>query len=295
MNKYLTEFIQFLKNVRNYSDNTLKAYQNDISDFLSFLKKSLKVKELPPEIVENIKPKKVILWVSDKKISNRTRARKISAVKSFFRFLKNNNIISQNPLTTMELPKFGKKLPKYLTQEQAQQMFEHTSKKNYKDLRDNLIIELLYSLGLRRSEVINLKFPDIRIVSNKEGYIKIKGKGNKIRILPLTEKLIELFNDYISFCEERNIPIYDNLLLTDKFKPLYPKYVYNLVKALNPSISPHSLRHSFATHLLQNGADVMDIKELLGHSSLQATQVYLHLNKERLKKIYKKSHPRNSK
>ncbi len=291
----IEQFLNFLLKVKKYSPNTLLAYRKDLKSFFIFLKKYYKTETLSFSLLENLSKKSILYWLLEMKVSDRTRARKLSSVKSFYKYLKNNKFITKNPVAGIGTPKYGKKLPEYLSEKQLSEMLDTPQQeKNYSSLRNHLLLELLYGCGLRRSEVINLAWENIEIQNPQTGFITLTGKGNKMRKIPLTPHLIRLLSEYANFCKQNNIPVFNtHLFLTDKYRPLYPKFIYNLVKKHAPGISPHSLRHSYATHLINAGADIQEVKELLGHSSLAATQTYLHITKKRLKEIYKKAHPRN--
>ncbi len=295
MNTFLHQFLDFLAKVKKYSPNTLKAYEKDLQSFFDFLKIHYKTKELTTSLLENLSKKIILYWLLKLRVSDRTRARKLSSLKAFFKYLKENKHISKNPVASLGTPKYRKKLPEYLSEKQLSEAFLslENQAENYSFLRNELLLELLYGCGLRRAELINLAYRNIEIRNSETGFITITGKGNKMRKIPLTPLLIRKIRDYAAFCKEKNIPVFEeHFFLTDKYKPLYPKFVYNLVKKYAAGVSPHSLRHSYATHLLNAGADIQEVKELLGHSSLASTQTYLHVSKKRLKEIYKKAHPR---
>jgi len=239
-------------------------------------------------------------------VTPRSINRKLSTLRSFFKYGIRKEMLPANPMLKIIPPKTPKKLPDTIPNSKLEPLLDSEAKNNklsFSSIRDFLIIELLYGTGMRRQELIDLKTDSI---DRSYQQIKIIGKGNKQRIVPLTQQLIANIDLYIEFAtdhfaQEELIREEDYLLLTDKGKKLYPKLVYNIVKRYLGTVttakkkSPHVLRHSFATHLMDNGADLNAVKELLGHSSLSATQIYTHNSIEKLKEVYKKSHPKANK
>ena len=230
-------------------------------------------------------------------MSTRTVHRKITTLRRFYRFCKQNGICSENPVDTLVMPRLKKRLPVFVDEESMQKLFDEVEfRDGFSGIRDRLIFELFYGTGMRLGELVGLRDPDIDF---EGGYIKVKGKGEKERIIPFSDRLGELLSDYI---DERNrsYPGYDMeyLLITDSGNKLYPKFVYRVVNFYLSYVttvskkSPHILRHSFATHLLNRGADLNAIKELLGHANLSATQVYTHTSFDKLKRVFQKAHPR---
>lgn len=289
---YKDLFKQYLISEKRFSPHTVEAYINDIKQYLDFCKEnSANSLTTNHKIIRN--------WiVSMLKLEYSTRSvnRKISSVKTYYRFLKRSELIKTNPSQKINLVKNDKKLPHFVESENMDFLLDEVEfPDNYEGLRDNLIINLLYYTGMRRSELINLKISDIDISGKK---IKVLGKRNKERLIPLTDELILIFNIYIESRNKLFGSIEDYVFLTKKGKKLYPKSVYytvnkylNLVTKIDKR-SPHVLRHSFATHLLNNGADINAVKELLGHANLSATQIYTHNTFEKLKRVYKQAHPR---
>jgi len=232
----------------------------------------------------------------DRDYDPRSVARKLSSCKRFFKYLLKNEYVTGNPVSLIIAPKVKKRLPKALRSDELSRVQETLlNEQSFAEIRDDLIVNMLYATGMRRSEIIDLRVQDIAI---EEGYIRTLGKGQKERRIPIGTELSEHILSYISLREERR-PDSDHFFVTDKNKKLYPKFVYNVVKrslALKTSskhITPHALRHSFATHLLDEGADINAVKELLGHANLAATEVYTHNTVEKLKRAYKGAHPRS--
>jgi integrase/recombinase XerC len=223
----------------------------------------------------------------------RTIHRKSSSLKSFFKFLMTQGVLNKSPMDLVTLPKLDKKLPKFVEEKSLEFLLnEFEYSKDFTGNRDKLILDLFYQTGIRQAELINLKILDVNF---NEYQIKVLGKRNKERIIPISPKLLETIKAYKAY---RKTGVVDNLLLTKSGKKLYPKLVYNIVHKYLTKVttlsqrSPHVLRHSFATHMLNNGAELNSIKELLGHVNLSATQVYTHNSIEKIKSIYKQAHPR---
>ena len=289
---FFEKFKNYLENERNYSFHTVSAYLNDVISFYNFFNFD---NNHPSLITIN----HVRLWIVElnrKKILATTINRKISSLKTYFNFCEREEFISFNPVVKIKSLKDEKKLPVIVSQLSLQKLFESNNvfKNNFVGLRDRFIIDFLYQTGVRLSELINLKISDLNIV-NKQ--VIISGKRNKQRLLPLTDSIIVLFEEYKVFRQELH-PNSSFLFITEKGKKTYPKMIYRIVNhylSLVSSVSktsPHVLRHAFATHLLNNGADLNAIKELLGHSSLLSTQVYTHVSSDKIKNVYKNSHPR---
>lgn len=290
----LEQFINYLQLQRRYSSHTIIAYKNDILQLFEFTEKTYNTQSLT-----KITPQVIRSWLAnlkDNKTSNQTITRKISSLKTFFKFLKKKRILAISPLIKIIPPKKNKKLPVFLKLEETSQLFDSTLFPNdYLGQRDLMILELFYATGMRLSELTTLTFNSIDI-NNQQ--IKVIGKRNKERIIPLSNLMCKKIITYI---EIRNNFFPDNnkeLFLSQKGKKIYPKLVYRLVNSYlskvttNSKKSPHILRHTFATHMLNNGADINTIKEILGHSNLTATQIYTHNTIEKLKNIYKQAHPK---
>ncbi|GLR19435.1 tyrosine-type recombinase/integrase [Portibacter lacus] len=288
----LERYGNYLRYEKRYSDHTIIAYLKDVQSFFEFC-------EL--QEVEEVSHHTVRSWMVDmvtRKYEAKSINRKISSLKSFYRYQKKCGLIASNPVAKIISMKVAKKLPQYLEEGQIEKLIEHQSENagDYKSILDGLIVELIYTCGLRRAECIELQ------ESNCEaGQIKVIGKGSKERIIPITEKLYLKIKDFIKLKKDNEITSNGFLFQNEKGKSIYPKYIYNLVRAEISQVSsldkrsPHILRHSFATHLSNDGADLNAIKTLLGHSSLAATQIYTHNTIERLKDIYKKAHPKAEK
>ena len=291
----LTTFLQFLEYEKRFSPHTLLAYKKDLEQFTQFIEDDCGIFSIEEVQHPHIRSWIVELLAQGK--SARTVRRKLSTLKTYYRFLLQRAEIVQNPMLKVTAPKEGKRLPVFIHAEELDTLFEQIIfPGDYLSQRDRMILEILYSTGMRRSELIALKINDFDLGRNQ---IRILGKGNKERLIPFGPKLKEQLNHYLEL-REKTFPatLEESLLLTKKGQPLYPKLVYNTVKKYLSLIttveqkSPHVLRHSFATHLSENGAELNAIKELLGHSSLAATQIYTHNSIEKLRKVYQKAHPK---
>ena len=294
---HLPQFIDYLQYEKKYSLHTINAYQKDISDFAVFAEENFEETNLA-EISYSIVRSWIVKLV-DEEVSNRSINRKISSLKTFYKYLLKTKQIEVSPLAKHKSLKVSKKVQVPFSAKEVETVITNFSAEGFSDLRDQLIIELLYSTGMRRAELINLKLESIQIESSQ---IKVLGKRNKERMIPLLPSVKKTFITYLKEREQLEINSEsDYLLLTNKGKKLYDTLVYRIVNGYFSRVStktknsPHIIRHSFATHLLNEGADLNSVKELLGHSSLASTQVYTHNSIKELSKVYLKSHPRNKK
>ena len=291
----IRSFLDYLKFQKRYSQHTITSYQNDLSAFFNYLKM-----QFDESLVKNIKASFIRTWLAQLKsegISSKTINRKISSLKSFFKYQLKQGLIEVSPMSTIISPKVGKRLPQFVEKKDMDTLFDHVEfPDNWAGRTDRLLLQILYNTGIRQAELIGLKENQIDHLNNA---IKVLGKGSKERIIPVSNTLMGVITTY-SAEKKKQFSNADTafLLVNEKGKKLYPKYVYNVAKkylALVTTIdkkSPHILRHTFATHLTNNGADLNAVKELLGHSSLAATQIYTHNTIEKLKDIFKKAHPK---
>lgn len=287
---YFKEFIFFLSSEKRFSNHTITAYKNDLLQFFSFLKKDhLLINDL--ELISFKIIRNYVAFLLESDIKARSVNRKISTLRSYFKFLVRMDYLSTNPMLKIIPPKSVKKIPVFVDQDSMLALLNEVPfEKGFIGERDKLIIELFYVTGIRLSELINIKISDI----NFDGCsVKVLGKRNKERIIPLSNSIA---NEISSFILKYDLRTY--LFTNLKKQKVYNKLVYRVVKKYVSKISsidknsPHILRHTFATHMLNNGADINAIKELLGHANLSATQVYTHNTIDKLKLIYKQAHPR---
>jgi len=287
-------FTKYLRFEKRLSPHTVISYTNDLAQFYAYLKGiySLEdIKEVSHSIIRSW-----IVSLMDDKLSPRSVNRKISTLKSFYKFLVREKVLEINPMHKIQSPKNPKRLPVFVEESKMNALIEDVSfSDDFEGRRNLLIIELLYSTGMRRIELVNLKEIDINFHNCT---VKVLGKRNKERLIPLTDGIITLIKEYI---KERSKAVQANsdyLFLTEKGNHIYPGAVYRIVKTSLEKVttlakkSPHVLRHTFATHLLNNGANLNAIKELLGHANLAATQIYTHNTIEKLKSVYLKAHPK---
>ena len=291
------DFIDYLKYEKRVSPHTVTAYEHDLCQYFSFLEEKLEINQLEDVHTEDVRAW-VISLLEDESLQAKSVNRKISAVKAFYRYKLKIKELSVNPTLALHAPKIPKKLPQYVDQIDMEHLFSDIPfEESFEGLRDRTILELFYATGMRLSELLNVKVQDIHL---QENTVKVLGKRNKERVIPFGNRLEELLTMYLenlqkNFCEgtENNY-----IFVTANGKQLYPKAVYRIVRKYLDMVttidkrSPHVIRHTFATHLLNKGADLNAIKTILGHSSLAATQVYTHNSIEQLKSIYKQAHPR---
>ncbi|MBS1919559.1 MAG: tyrosine-type recombinase/integrase [Bacteroidetes bacterium] len=288
-------FIDYLRFEKRYSIHTVISYQTDLADLFSYLNSQFGTQSLK-QITQGF----IRSWLANLKESGLTSKsinRKISSLRSFFKFLLKNGIIDSSPMANIIAPKMSKRLPAFIKEEDAKQLIEsmnHASE-DWESLNGKMLITLFYATGMRLNELISLKEKQIDF---NRSQIKVLGKGNKERIIPLNKEICEIVKEYQRMKKQDFDITGDYLLVTPKGKKMYSKYAYLLVKKYLSEVktldkkSPHVLRHTFATHLMNNGADLNAVKELLGHSSLAATQIYTHNTIEKLRDIYKKAHPK---
>ncbi|WP_405395846.1 tyrosine-type recombinase/integrase [Maribacter sp. Asnod2-G09] len=295
---FLTEFVSYLALEKNYSTHTIKAYENDILEFSGFCLSNYEIGDI--DIVEYNIVRFWIVDLSERKINNRSINRKISSLKAYFKFLQKIEITDVNPLSKHRALKTAKKVEipfSEVEMENVLSQIEYTE--DFEGVRDELLIHVLYVTGMRRAEVIALKLTDVDFETMT---IKVLGKRNKERIIPMLAETREKFIEYLLDRKRLNEVIDDKFMfLTKSGNKLYETLVYRLIKKYFREVSskvktsPHILRHTFATHLLNKGADLNAVKELLGHSSLASTQVYTHNSIAELKKVHAKAHPRGNK
>ena len=286
-------FIKYLKFEKRLSDHTILSYDNDLKQFESFFKTYSTNKEIKTTDKRAIRS--WIVELSLKKLSPKSINRKIATLKSFFKFLIKREVIEINPTTNITSLKTDLKIPNFLKEKDVNFLFDNLIlEKNFNGERDMMILELLYGTGIRISELINLKTRNINLPKKE---MKIMGKRKKERIIPLHQQIISQIKKYLDKKNEIK-STHEFLLCTNKGKKLYPMLIYRIVKKHLSSLinskkyNPHLLRHTFATHILNKGGDLNSIKDLLGHESLAATQIYTHNSIEKLKETFKASHPR---
>ncbi len=292
----ILDFENFMKFERNFSDNTLDAYLRDIRKLQNYATTNLMVS---PEEITYLQLQEYLYQLSKQKFSERSQARWVSSIKAFFRYLLEEEIREDNPSALLEGPKLGLYLPDTLSFEDVERIISAIDISTDLGKRNHCMIEVLYGCGLRVSELIDLKISNINF---KENYLKVDGKGDKTRFVPLAAYTAKLLKEYISHVRSGykiNKKCEDILFLNSRGSSMSRVIVFIIIKELtekagiNKKISPHTFRHSFATHLLQNGADLRYIQEMLGHSSITTTEIYTHLKTEELRDVILNYHPRN--
>jgi integrase/recombinase XerC len=285
---YIDKFLNYIEIEKNYSIHTCNNYRQDLEDFDRFLKSN---QQMDIRDIDYFILRKFLSLLNKKKLNKRTISRKISTLKSFFKFLLREGILTNNPALSLIYPRLDKPLPKFLTEDQVKKVLELPDKNKLLGLRDKAILEFLYSTGARVSEMVSLKRDELDLIG---GVVKVSGKGKKERLLPLGEPAIESIRQYLLNRKDNQRALFlnkNNKPLKDRgVRFIISKYIKNA--ALSLDVSPHVFRHSFATHLINHGADLRSVQELLGHSSISTTQIYTHISLDSLKKIYQKTHPR---
>ena len=304
MKRYIEKFLRYLEIEKNYSELTLQNYQKDLVDFSVFLNPQVYKKteekvvkaasvdkgSIPLERIDYLFIRRFLARLKERNLKPRTIARKLSCLRSFFKFLCRDGYINNNPTLSLSTLKLDKHLPSFLTEVEMDKLLQAPNIDDQMGYRDQAILETFYSTGMRISELVNLNIDDVDLIS---GVAKAKGKGKKERLLPVGEYAINAIKVYLEKRKKQSV----SLFLNKNGRRLSVRgtrnVVYKYIKAvsLSSGISPHSLRHSFATHLLNRGADLRSVQELLGHANLSSTQIYTHLTTERLKSVYRKAHP----
>lgn len=288
MQKYIEKFIRYLEIEKNYSSHTILNYRLDLEDFKNFLGSS----EL--EKVDYLVLRKYLAVLKEKNLGNRTVGRRLSCLRSFFKFLTRDGYLKINPILMLSSPKLDKHLPSFLTEEEVTRLIESAFAKSEKDqrgLRDRAVLETFYSTGIRISELVGLNVEDIDFIS---GIAKVMGKGKKQRLVPIGDTATAAIRKYLEKRKKESEALFLNKsgrrISSRGVRDIVEKYIIR--SGTKQRVSAHTFRHSFATHLLNRGADLRTVQELLGHANLSTTQIYTHLTTEKLKSVYDKAHPR---
>ncbi len=285
MRKYIDKFLSYLEVEKNYSSHTLINYKIDLKEFSTFLGK-VSVTEVDYSVL-----RRFLAQIRGRNLKPRSIARKLSSLRSFFRYLQREKIVNSNPASLLVTPKLDKPLPHFLSEQEAVKLIDAPSEDKVSQFRDKAIFETLYSTGIRVSELVGLDIDDVDFISN---IIRVMGKGRKERLVPIGDKALEAIQHYV----DRRLQKVNTLFLNKNSTRLSTKGICNIVnryvlkQAISQHVTPHMFRHSFATHLLNAGADLRSVQELLGHVNLSTTQIYTHLTTDKLKKVYDQAHPR---
>lgn len=285
MSHPIPKFLTYLEVEKNYSDHTLVNYRIDLDEFFEFLN-GIAFKDVDYPVL-----RRYVAHIRGKNLKPRSVARKLSCIRSFFKFLQREGIVEKNPAALLITPKLDKKLPNFLSEEETVRLIEAPNTDKAAELRDKAIFETLYSTGIRVSELVGLNENSIDMIGN---VIRVMGKGKKERLVPIGEKAIEAIRNYSAVRLQKTQALFLNKsgkrLSTRGIRKIINKYIERT--GMHKKVSPHALRHSFATHLLDRGADLRSVQELLGHLNLSTTQIYTHLTTEKLKNVYDQAHPR---
>ena len=289
--KLINSYLDYIESIKRYSPQTVKAYRTDLNQFIEFC--NLRNKDTAKDLTERF-IKTYLMQLSETGLDKRSIARKLASVRGLLRYAFQNQIINSNPVAYIKNPRSNKKLPEVTTTESILKIYSLVDEVEDEPERIKIIFELLYGCALRVSELCNLNFIDLDIKSRT---LRVKGKGSKMRIVPVGQKSIEIIEEYLNITnhQSNNEP----LIKTKGGNRIYPRFVYRIINKYLSKVtdikkkSPHVLRHSAATHMLDRGADLRAVKELLGHENLSTTQIYTHVSVERLKSTYKKSHPKS--
>lgn len=293
----IDSFFIYLQSEKNMSTKTIQAYNSDWMNFLEFLEQvqELNLKNFEVISINHALIRKYLAYLHEKELSKSTIARKLAALKSFFRYLIKKGFIQENPLSQVATPKIPKRLPKYLVEQDLKKVLDLTAK-NEAGIRNQAILELLYGSGLRVSELVGL---DVSNIDLSYGFVRVWGKGGRERIVPVGNIAIKAIRSYLNQVRPKwNKENIAALFLNQKGGRLSDRSIRTIVKeycqeaGIKNPVSPHGLRHSFATHLLDNGADLRVVQELLGHKKISSTQIYTHISKSQLRKVYHLTHPR---
>lgn len=289
--KLINSYLEYIESIKRYSPQTVKAYRTDLNQFIEFC--NLRNKVTAIDLTERF-IKKYLMQLSETGLEKRSISRKLASVRGLLKYAFQNQIINSNPVAYIKNPRSNKKLPEVTTTESILRIYDLADEAEDEPERVKIIFELLYGCALRVSELCDLNFGDLDIKSQT---LRVKGKGSKIRIVPVGQKSIEIIEVYLNITNHQNN--YEPLIKTKGGNRIYPRFVYRIINKYLSKVtdikkkSPHVLRHSAATHMLDRGADLRAVKELLGHENLSTTQIYTHVSVERLKSTYKKSHPKS--
>ncbi len=291
INGLIEKYLEEVSSIRRYSANTIKSYKTDLGEFAIFCNDQDRtdVSKITERFIKSF-----LMILSEKDLDKKTIARKLAAIRSTFKYAFQNDLITENPLSFISNPKSNRKLPEVVSTNLILEIYKLADERDENPELVKVVFELLYGCALRVSELCDLKYSSIDLDKTQ---VRVLGKGNKVRIIPIGEKSLLILNDYLEKYPVKSFN--DYLIRTKKNDKLYPRLVHRMIHKYLSKVSdikkksPHILRHSAATHMLDNGADLRAVKEILGHENLSTTQIYTHVSIERLKSTYKKSHPKS--
>jgi len=294
VNEFLDRYIHYLVVEKGLSDNTLAAYTRDLALFADFLE-SIRISDLGG--VDTAAVLRYVISLQKQGLSARTRARRLVSVRGFFRFLVQENVLSEDPVRLVDLPKTGLSLPGVLSVEEMERLLDAPDPLDRLGVRDRAMLELAYAAGLRISELVSVRTQDVSLVA---GFVRVMGKGGKERIVPIGEMAVERVTDYLDHSRPLILKnkVHPALFVAQGGRPMVRQNFFKRLKeyaaaaGIRKTVSPHTLRHSFASHLLEGGADLRVVQEMLGHADIATTQIYTHVAREKLKEIHTRFHPR---
>ena len=294
MKELINTFIDYLTVERGLSDNTVSSYRGDLSAYINFISKR-NITVLSKTTKNNVTG--FMLYQKDRGVSAGSIARRLAAIKSFYRFLVRERLLQEDPSSLVDTPKLWKKIPQTLSVNEVERLLSQPNIRQKQGIRDKAILETLYACGMRVSEAVNLKIKDVNL---EVGFLRCVGKGNKERVIPLGKKAAASIKRYMEFSRPHLLKgkVSPNVFISRLGTKISRQSFWKLIKkyargaGINKSIKPHILRHSFATHLLERGADLRSVQEMLGHANISTTQIYTHIDRDRLKTIHRKFHPR---
>lgn len=294
MDLTISKFLRYIALEKRYSPKTIESYSTDLNQFAQYLTDISDGQDIYWQNIDKRYVRHFLMELQERGLNKRSIARKVATFKSFFKYLEKTDVVRKSITSSIKMPRFDNKLPEYLTKDEILKIVNLPDLSTFEGLRDKAILELFYACGMRLSELINLKMENLML---REDAIRVKGKGKKERILPVGRPAKNALLNYLD--ERKNIagPDIQEIFLLKSGKSMYPMAVQRLIKKYinmvvnTTTASPHMLRHSYATHLLDSGANIRVVKDLLGHENLSTTQVYTHLSIEHLKNVYKKAHP----
>jgi integrase/recombinase XerC len=294
MHRYIREYIKYIKLERRYSNHTVEAYQGDLIQFEYFLSDFFHSDTINWQLVDKRHVRHFLGYLVSAGLKKITIARKLAALKSFFAFLTQQQMLQLNPTRTLKTPKYEKKLPEFLSIQHLETLLDMPSEQSFEGVRDRAILELFYAAGIRRAELISLMTKDLLL---DEGLIRVIGKGEKERVIPIGSYARDRLKKYLRLRVRYVKAGVENVFILKSGDKMYPMAVHRIINKYLQKVvdikkkSPHILRHSFATHLMNQGADIRAVKDLLGHANLSTTQIYTHTSIDHLKSIYARAHP----